>query len=113
MQRQCIVCGRPFEARRPHAKYCDSTYNNRAQRRAPRLWQVTAPITPTDGEDLVAAVIAELEAAGQRSRRLACRRLVMARAVEAAETGAAFAALPLVTTWRYGRSARAQIISAI
>lgn len=89
MQRNCIMCGRPFEASRPHAKFCGGTCGKRAQRGAPTLSQVKPPIAQADGEDLVAAVIAELEAAGRRSSALGVQAVVMARAVEAAETGAA------------------------
>ncbi|MGE2733837.1 hypothetical protein [Mycolicibacterium vaccae] len=32
MQKPCAVCGKPFEAKRPQAKYCGETCKKRAQR---------------------------------------------------------------------------------
>ena len=95
MQRNCIACGRSFEASRPHAKFCGGTCGKRAQRGAPELSQVRAPIAATgSGGDLVAAITAELTAAGREGSFLGVTAIVLARQMSGPVfSGASYSAL--------------------
>lgn len=92
---RCKICGKSFDASLARAKYCSSTCRSRAHRGVPALSQFRAPFSATDDEDdLVAAVIAELEAAGRRSSALGVAAIILAREMcGPVFSGAAFAAL--------------------
>ncbi|AHG24322.1 hypothetical protein PBI_MICHELLEMYBELL_1 [Mycobacterium phage MichelleMyBell] len=90
MRRECAVCGQPFEAQRPQAKYCGETCRKRAQRGgiAKQKQQQTAPAPAASaapsGGGLIETVQAALEQAdrlntiaGQHALELA-RRIVYA-----------------------------------
>jgi hypothetical protein len=68
MMRSCAVCGKPFEAQKPHAKYCNKTCGKRAQRaglasrRGSPVVRISPPVEGADG--LVDAVRGVVEAAG-------------------------------------------------
>ncbi|SRX93572.1 hypothetical protein MSP7336_01811 [Mycobacterium shimoidei] len=84
MQRQCAVCGKPFEARRPQARFCGATCRKRHSRNPSAAAPADAPavVAPMTNRkpvgDLVEATRAELErlgrldtVAGQQALRLA------------------------------------------
>ncbi|QBI97245.1 hypothetical protein KD930_gp01 [Mycobacterium phage Kevin1] len=88
MRRECAVCGQPFEAQRPQAKYCGETCRKRAQRGGIAKQKQQAPLTPpasaTPAGGLIETVQAALEEAdrlhtiaGQHALELA-RRIVYA-----------------------------------
>jgi hypothetical protein len=95
--RKCVVCPRTFEAKRPHAKYCGQTCKKRAQRLPVNVTPITARATASqniDQEDLVAAVKAELAAAGCDGSSLGALAMSVARRMtNQFDTGSAFAAL--------------------
>jgi len=75
MERKCLVCGTPYLAQRPQAKYCGATCRQRARRGglagAPpaAVAAATAAVNTVESagssSGLIAAVTAELEAAGR------------------------------------------------
>jgi hypothetical protein len=101
--RKCAICQRPFEAKRPQAKYCGETCKKRAQRVPAGIVPIkpaepvheTASQAHTPG-DVAAAVAAELTAAGCESSSLGAQAIQLVRRMtEQADTGSAFAALSL------------------
>lgn len=93
MVRDCVMCGRPFQARRSTARYCSSTCRaRRAQGRSPRPVDTPAP---TAGAPLVVQVRRALEAAGRLDTYLGQQALTLAErlAGQNGDSGAAVAAL--------------------
>lgn len=119
MQKPCAVCGKPFEAQRPQAKYCGETCKKRAQRAGtaasrdrskPRPAPPPAPAASQSVGDqssdsaeaspyapvgVVAATAKELADAGRLDTVLGQLALKLAVRLESAvfDTGSAFAAL--------------------
>ncbi|WP_099024327.1 DUF2256 domain-containing protein [Mycolicibacterium palauense] len=119
MQKPCAVCGRPFEAQRPQAKYCGETCKKRAQRagtagardrKKPRRTAAAPPATTptTEHSDppapnteayasvgVVAATVKELSEADRLDTVLGQLALKLAVRLEAStfDTGSSFAAL--------------------
>jgi hypothetical protein len=102
MRVRCSVCGKPFEAQRPTAKYCGSTCRVRQSRKAKPApdpaseTPVVTPIKPleTVEDSLVTAVKADLEAAGRLETALGRQALRLAERMGSAfDTGSAIAAL--------------------
>ena len=98
MARTCAWCGKPFEAKRPTAKFCGSNCrakSSNASKRAPRPAPVEIPVTPAPaGDGVAAAVQAELEAAERVGSFLGAQALAIAARIDAgADTGSAVAAL--------------------
>ncbi|AJA43302.1 hypothetical protein VC60_gp01 [Mycobacterium phage Sbash] len=115
MTRSCVVCGTPFEAKRPQAKFCGATCRKRHSRGAstsastPQQPQVPTtgapevtdptpsaampPLLPAAG--LVATVVKELTAAGRMETVLGQQALRLAMRLETStvDTGAGLASL--------------------
>lgn len=98
MQRNCVICGRPFEAKRSTAKYDKPSCRARAAQGAKVLTlseRQAAPAAP----GVVAATRRELEEAGRLETALGQAALVLARRVEDdRDTGSAAAAV--TREWR-------------
>ena len=84
MRRTCEVCGRDFEAKRKDAKTCSATCRSNKRNIAP-------PPRPDDGEgnSLVKATTAELEAAGKLDTMLGQQALALAKRMSTEVTGVA------------------------
>jgi hypothetical protein len=95
MQKSCVVCSVPFEAKRNTAKYCSRRCSMRASRRSgsPKAAVVAMPADPDSA--LWSATLAELSAAGRVNSAAGQAVLVLARRIDASdgETGAGLAAL--------------------
>jgi hypothetical protein len=90
-QRHCAQCGRPFEAQRPHAKYCGTTCRKRSNRAGPpRIAIAQPPATVEPGDNsLVGAVIAELTEVGRRGSALGVMAVELARRIPTAPDSSA------------------------
>ncbi len=80
MQRQCDQCGKPFEAKRPTAKYCSGTCRTRRSRSGPPA--PPPPVVdagPSDG--LISSVRNELEKLQQVDSVLGQHALEIARRI--------------------------------
>jgi len=90
MDAQCASCGGTFEAQRSSAKYCGQTCRKRGSRRGE-----VATLPPADEPvGLVAATLAELQAAGRADTALGQQALALAERVNnPRDTGSAIAAL--------------------
>jgi hypothetical protein len=101
VQFSCVVCGRPFGAQKPTAKYCGPTCSKRGQRAglasrrgAPVTRISPATTSPIDGtSDLVDAVRQTLGAAGRLDTSLGQLALILARKMTDYGTGGGVAAL--------------------
>lgn len=100
VQRGCAVCGLPFDATRPQAKYCGATCRQRARRAAPAspaLVNADAGKQPSAlsgaGEDIVASVVAELTAAGRQDSAMGVLAVQLAQRMTRFDTGGGLAAL--------------------
>ncbi len=92
----CVVCGRPFQALRSTARYCDATCRQRAKRAGGVSPVAALPEPPTDAEpDLVAATRRELVRAKREDSVLGQQALALALRLStgAADTGSAVASL--------------------
>ena len=92
--RVCEQCGRGIDGKSSRARFCSSTCRARRAEGAEPV-HVDAPRPHRTTGRQVAAVTAELEAAGRSSSALGVAALVLAERVDGGsqETGAAFAAL--------------------
>jgi hypothetical protein len=104
MQKSCAVCRKPFEAKRPAAKYCGQTCRQRAHRRPDAAAESkvlelpaepTSELAPAVGGSVTAATVAELEAAGRLETALGQAAVALARRIDAgaSEPGSSFASL--------------------
>lgn len=104
MQRNCVVCGKEFEAKRSTARYCGSGCRVRASRMPKTHPTRPAPIPPPPpppADDLyeslgvLTATTAALEAAGRLESPAGQAAVALATRIDSPtfETGAAFAAL--------------------
>ena len=82
MTRSCAACGALLDESRPAARYCGSTCRTRFSRGARA---VPVPAGPSGG--LVAAVEAELDAAGRRGSVAGQAALLLAHRVESGRDG--------------------------
>ena len=85
--RSCDVCAAPYEAARATSKFCGATCRQRAQ----RGHTGDVPHEPTSGT--IAAVRAELEAAGRLETHLGQAALALAGRIDSATAVMGFAAL--------------------
>jgi hypothetical protein len=98
--RNCVICQRPFKAQRPQARFCGSTCRVRAHRLPGAVVPMKAQ-TPDVSQmghledDLVAAVKAELAAAGCDGSSLGAQAIQLARRMAPGtfDTGSAYASL--------------------
>jgi hypothetical protein len=101
MRKPCAVCGTPFEAKRPAAKFCGDRCRQRAHRRPEAVSESKAVELPSDlVEDppvgsVTTATVAELERAGRLETAVGQTAIALARRIDSdsAETGASMAAL--------------------
>ena len=93
MQRSCGSCGRSYESERATSKFCGDTCRKRSQRGH------VAPATALPVRDsgtpsgTVAAVRAELEAAGRSGTHLGAAALALAERIDGSTAVMGFAAL--------------------
>lgn len=88
MQRNCSICGRPFEAQRSTAKYCGSTCRANASMgakpaRTPAKKAISAPIGP---DSLEAATLAHLQEVERADSVLGVQAVSLARLIESPST---------------------------
>lgn len=97
MQRDCALCGAPFEAKRSTARYCSGSCR---ARKAQGAQVVTFDRSAEDSSGgVVAATRSELEAAERLDTALGQAALVLARRIDAdRDTGSAQAAV--TREWR-------------
>jgi hypothetical protein len=94
----CDVCGQPFEAKRPTARYCSARCRQRARRSGlagARAGAVIVPFPEPAGGPLVRALEGDLRRAGQLDTWQGQAALDLVRRLEAstADTGSSYAAL--------------------
>ena len=102
MKRDCAVCSRSFEYRRPEAKYCGPVCRNRASKSAttgaplvttpPKGAAMSKPAGP-GSQDLVAAITAQLDGAGLLGSAVGHQALQLARRMGEYDTGGGLASL--------------------
>lgn len=101
MTRNCDVCRKPFDAKRPQARFCGATCRKRASRgagptvAAPKP-AVSAPLpAEAAGAGLIASVVNELTAAGRLSTALGqcALRLAVRMETSTVDTGAGLASM--------------------
>lgn len=97
MQRNCDVCGRPYEAKRSTSRYCGSGCR---ARKSQQPGVVPAPVTPLTATELPSTGLAvvttsELEAAGRLNTTVGQQAVSLALRIEASfgDTGSSVAAL--------------------
>ena len=105
MRKSCAVCGDPFEAKRPAAKFCGDRCRQRAHRRPEAAAQAKVLDVAAEQEaeptpsllkgPVTLATSAELVAAGRLETALGQAALALARRIDfpTTDTGSALAAL--------------------
>jgi hypothetical protein len=99
MQRSCAVCSKPFDAFRPHAKYCGKTCGKRAQRaglassRGATVTPISAAPRIEGASDLVDAVRKTIEVAGRVNSVEGQLAIVLAEKMVGYDTGGGMAAV--------------------
>ena len=98
MARNCDVCQKPYEAKRPSSKFCSDTCRQRAKRSPGVVTPIVPLPTPSvalDAGAVYAATLGALIAVDQQSSPLGTISLAMASRMDAStmDTGSSFAAL--------------------
>lgn len=89
MTRNCDMCHKPFDARRPNAKFCGATCRKRNSRGVcDGVAKPVAPPPDPSDNSLVKATKSELEAAGKLDTRLGQQALILAARMSGNETSA-------------------------
>ena len=96
MSRECVICGKPFEAVRHQARYCGPNCRKRAQRGAAGVQKLPkVPAAAVENAGLVDSVTAELVSVGRLNTALGQAALALATRMETStvDTGAGLASM--------------------